>query len=175
MDQQTLLYIMTAFVIIAGVALLLQLGFLFGIYHRVKMTEQKVQAMFPKIHAVLPKVEALVDTSQKAVEQSRQHIADVVGKTNEILDVTKQQLVKVDDVITDATTRAKVQLQRAEMILDDTLGRAHETVATVHHGIIRPVREIHGIVAGVRSALTHLARGNRPSVDRATHDEEMFI
>jgi hypothetical protein len=175
MDQQTLLYIMTAFVIISAVALLLQLGFLVGIFMKVKTMEEKVQMVFPRIQAAVPKVEALIDSSQKAIEQGRQHVAEVVGKTNEILDLTKRQLVKVDDVITDATTRAKVQLQRAEMILDDTLGRAHETVATVHHGIMRPVRELHGVLAGVRSALGHLARGDRPSVDRATHDEEMFI
>lgn len=175
MDQQTLLYIMTAFVIIAGVALLLQLGFIFGIYKTAKTTEQKVAAVLPKVEATLPKVEALIATSQKTVEQGRQQITEVVGKANEILDTTKRQLVKVDDVITDATTRAKVQLERAEMILDDMMSRAHETVATVHHGIMRPVREVHGVIAGVRTALAHLARGNRPSVVEATHDEEMFI
>lgn len=175
MDQQTLLYIMTAFVIIAGIALLLQLGFIFGIYKTAKTTEQKVAAVLPKIEAALPKVEALVQTSQKAVDQSRQQIAEVVGKANEILDTTKRQLAKVDDVITDATTRAKVQLERAEMVLDDTMSRAHEAVATVHHGIMRPLREINGVVTGVRTAIAHLARGNRPSVAQATHDEEMFI
>jgi ABC-type transporter Mla subunit MlaD len=175
MDQQTLLYIMTAFVIIAGIALLLQLGFIFGLYKTAKTTEQKVAAVLPKVEATLPKVEALIASSQKTIEQGRQQITEVMGKANEILDTTKRQLAKVDEVVTDATTRAKVQLERAEMILDDTMSRAHETVSIVHHGIMRPVREIHGVIAGVRTALAHLARGNRPSVAQATHDEEMFI
>jgi hypothetical protein len=66
-------------------------------------------------------------------------------------------------------------LERVELVLDDTLSRAHETVATVHDGIMRPLRELNGIAAGVKSALAYLARGNRPSVDQATSDEEMFI
>jgi hypothetical protein len=61
------------------------------------------------------------------------------------------------------------------MVIDDTMSRAHETVAMVHGGILRPLREIHGIAAGVRTAINHLARGGRPSVAQATHDEEMFI
>jgi hypothetical protein len=40
---------------------------------------------------------------------------------------------------------------------------------------MRPLREVNGIAAGVRAALNALARGNRPTVDRATSDEEMFI
>jgi hypothetical protein len=45
----------------------------------------------------------------------------------------------------------------------------------LHDGIMKPLREVNGIAAGVRAALGAMARGNRPTVDRATSDEEMFI
>jgi len=109
------------------------------------------------------------------VDQSRQQIAEITVKTNEILDSTKRQVIKVEDLLMDATTRAKAQLERAEMVVDDTMSRAHETVSMVHSGIIRPLREVHGIAAGIRTAIAHMARGGRPSVAQATHDEEMFI
>ena len=40
---------------------------------------------------------------------------------------------------------------------------------------MRPLREVNGIAAGMKTALAYLARGNRPSPDQATSDEEMFI
>jgi hypothetical protein len=40
---------------------------------------------------------------------------------------------------------------------------------------MRPLRELNGIAAGVRTALSVLGRSNRASVDQATSDEEMFI
>jgi len=120
-------------------------------------------------------VESLVDTTKITVEQSRKQIVEITTVANEILTSTKEQLGMVQEVVTDATARAKVQLERVELVLDDTLGRAHETVATVHDGIMRPLREINGIAAGVKTALAYLARGNRPSVDQVTSDEEMFI
>jgi ABC-type transporter Mla subunit MlaD len=168
MDQNTLLYVMTAFVIISAIALCIQAGMLAGMYK----TTKSLQA---EIRPLLPKVESLVDSTKIAVEQSRKQIVDITTSANQILESTKSQLAMVEEVVSDASARAKVQLERVELVLDDTLSRAHETVATVHDGIMRPLRELNGIAAGVKSALAYLARGNRPSVDQATSDEEMFI
>ena len=164
----TLLYIMAAFVVISAIALCFQAGFMFGLYRTGKTLEEKITPL-------IPKVEGLVAAAKVTVDTSRQQIVEITTKANEILDSTKKQLVKVDEVVTDATSRAKVQMERVEMVLDDTMSRAHETVATVHNGIMRPLREINGITAGIHAAFSHLARGNRPSVAQATADEEMFI
>ena len=168
MDQTALLYVMTAFVIIAAIALCIQAGMLAGMYKATKSLQADIKPL-------LPKVESLVDTTKTTVEQSRKQILDVTTRANEILESTKRQLAMVEDVVSDASARAKVQLERVELVLDDTLGRAHETVATLHDGIMRPLREINGVAAGIKAALAFLSRGNRPSVDQATSDEEMFI
>lgn len=168
MDQMTLLYVMTAFVIIAAIALCIQAGMLIGMYKTTKSLQADIKPL-------LPKVESLVETTKTTVEQSRKQIIDITANANEILASTKNQLAKVEDVVSDATSRAKVQLERVELVLDDTLSRAHETVATVHDGIMKPLREVNGIAVGIKTALAYLARGNRPSVDQVTSDEEMFI
>jgi len=99
----------------------------------------------------------------------------ILESSKDIVDSTKRQLAIVEEVVGDAAVRAKVQMERVELVLDDTLSRAHETIAVVHDGIMRPLREVNGIAVGVRAALGALARGNRPTVDRVTSDEEMFI
>lgn len=168
MDQMTLLYIMAGFVLISAIALCIQAGFLFGIYKAAKVMQEKVTPL-------VPKVEGLVAAATSTVESSRHQVLEITTKANEILDSTKKQLAKVDEVVTDATSRAKVQMERVEMVLDDTMSRAHETVATVHNGVMRPLREINGIALGIKTAFSHMTRGNRPSVAQATSDEEMFI
>ena len=168
MDNQWLLYVMTAFVVIAGISLLIQLFVMFGLYKTAKSMELASRPL-------LKKAEDLVDASQKVIDQNRQQIIDVVTKANEILESTKRQMAKIEEVVADASGRAKVQLERAELVVDDTMSRAHETVAMVHGGITRPLREIHGIAAGIKATVAHLARGSRPTVAQAAHDEEMFI
>jgi len=168
MDQTTLLYVMTAFVIIAAIALSIQAGMLV-------VLGKKTKDLHEKITPLVPQVESLVESTKATVELSRKQIAEITTRANDVLDSTKSQLAMVEEVVSDATARAKVQMDRVELVLDDTLSRAHETVALLHSGIMRPLREINGVSAGIRAALEFLSRGNRPSVAQATSDEEMFI
>jgi hypothetical protein len=166
--DQNLLIIIAVFVFVSAVAMCIQAGMLFAIYRTTRTLEEKVVPM-------LPKIDALVESSRKTVEDSRVQIHDITVKTNEILDTTRKQLARVDEVLEDATARAKVQLERAEMVIDDTMQRAQETVAVVHSGVMRPLREIQGVAAGIRAGLNFLMRGQRDAPLHATADEEMFI
>jgi hypothetical protein len=165
MDEHTLL---TIFVGLAALAMLIQAGTLLGLFIVARKMQEKVSVLTGPITGI-------IDTSKKTLQTVEGHIDRIGKSSNAILDTTKQQLVKVDELITDASTRAKVQMERAEMVLDDTMGRVQHTVSFVQSGVIRPVREVQGIVTGIRTALTHLGRGGRPTVDHATADEEMFI
>ena len=168
MDQTTLLYVMTAFVIISAIALSIQAGMLVAV-------NKKTKELQDKITPLVPQVESLVETTKATVEMSRKQIAEITSRATDVLDSTRNQLAMVEEVVSDATARAKVQMDRVELVPDDTLSRAHETVALLHTGIMRPLREINGVTAGIRAALEFLSRGNRPSVAQATSDEEMFI
>ena len=121
------------------------------------------------------KVDALVETSRSAVEDARRQMREITIKANQILDVAREQMETVEDVLEDASVRTRRQLERAEIVVDDALARAQETVELVHSGILTPIRGINGVAAGVRAALYFLLRGTRPSPDQVTVDEEMFI
>jgi len=168
MDQQTLLTVLTVFVALAALAMLIQMAMLIGLF----MVARELRT---KIVAILPEVQSIIGIAKRITEKVEGHIDRIGNTSGAILDVTKQQLGKVDELLTDASTRAKVQMERAEMVLDDTMTRVQHTVSFVQAGVLRPVREVHGVLAGVRTALSHLSRGGRPTVDHATSDEEMFI
>jgi uncharacterized protein YoxC len=189
MDQNTLLVIMAVFVAIAAIALVIQAGMLIGIYvsskavgERVAQLAPKVEALIPKVEALLPKVEALAETSRLALEDGRVSLKEITSRTSEILDRTndildsaKRQVAHVEGVIEDVSLRARVQLDRAEMVMDDAMTRAQDTIAVVHGGIMKPVREINGVAMGLKAALNYFMRGRGPQPDQATADEEMFI
>ncbi len=168
MDQQTLLILLTIFVALAAIAMLIQAGTLVGLFLVARKVSQKIMPM-------VPEVEAVVGVTRRTLEGAEKHIEKIGTTSSAILDITKQQLARVDELMGDATTRAKVQMERAEMVLDDTMTRVQETVSFVQSGVVRPVREIYGIFAGIRTALSYLGRTGRPTVDHATSDEEMFI
>jgi hypothetical protein len=175
MDQQTLLIILTIFVGVAALAMLIQMGTLIALFLTAKKLQGQVTELMPQISAVIGVSKKTADVTLRTIEGAEKHIQKIGETSNSILDTTKLQVAKIDELLTDATLRAKVQLERAEMVLDDSMGRAQETVSIVQRSILRPVREINGLVVGLRTTLAYLGRGSRPTVDHATADEEMFI
>lgn len=165
MDQQTVLLV---FVAVSSAALLIQACMLIGIFVVSKRTQARVAETLPDVQRVLGDAEA-------ALAETRKYIKEIGPKVNTILDSAKVQMARIDDLVADASGRAKVQMDRAELVLDDAMDKVQTTVLLLHRGIIAPIREVHGVLSGLRAALSYLARARRPSVDHVTADEEMFI
>ena len=129
----------------------------------------------PQVKSVLGKAETTIEESRKSIAEITARANEITAKANDLMDMGKVQMTRVDAVLADATQRAKVQLERAELVVDDTMTRVHQSVTAVHNGILRPVREIQAVTAGISAAIQFLLQGGRPSVAQATHDDEMFI
>jgi hypothetical protein len=168
MSQDALLYVMTGAVMVSALALILQTVLMLALY-------KSSVAIGKQVVAVAGRVESFMESTQRTLEQSRKQFADVAAKTSDVLDLTHKQLVRIDDVLGEATSRARVQMDRVEMILDDSLSMLQNTTAGLQRAVLRPVREITGVAAGLQAALSFLFRGERMTVEQATHDEEMFI
>jgi hypothetical protein len=145
-----------------------------GLSDQVTKMLPKVEALLPKVEAMLPKVEALIETSRSAVEESRATIVDIRQKSNQILDSGQRQIKSFELILSDAAERTTKQLAYAEAVVQDTLSRVEDTVGLVHRGVMKPIRGISGIAAGVGAAIQYLMRRS-PNPERATLDEEMFI
>ena len=168
MSPDALLYLIAGAIVVSALALILQVILMAAVY-------KASRAMQSQVTTLTGHLETFTESAQRTFEQSRKQISEVATKTSEVLDLTHKQLVRIDDVLGEATTRARIQMDRVELILDDTLSRLHETTALLHKGVLRPVREINAVAAGIQAALGYLLRSQRTSVEQATHDEEMFI
>ena len=169
MDNQTIfLALIAVFVAISAAAMIFQAAMLYGTYKASRELRDQIMPLTVK-------VDALVETSRSAVDEARIKIVEITTKTNQILDVAREQMETVEELLEDASLRTRRQMARAEMVVEDALDRAQETVEIVHRGILAPLRGINGVAAGIRAALHFLLRGTRPSPDQVTVDEEMFI
>jgi hypothetical protein len=162
MDQTTLLTILAVFVAVAAIALLGQAVALVGLF----LVARELRT---KLFGAWPQIESIIGASRRTVEQAEHHLDSIGSSSVAILDVTKQQLVKVDELLTDAG------MERAEMVLDDTMTKVQNTVGILQRGVLTPVRGVYGVITGIRTAVSHLGRGGRPTVEHVTSDEEMFI
>jgi len=153
---------------IVAVAVVFQAAMVFGMYKATKEASEKLKLF-------MPKAEGFLGSAEKTLAESRAQIQELTSKAHTIIDTTQTQLNRIDGLVSDASSKAKVQMERVEMMLDDTLSRVHSTIVQINNGVMKPVREINAVSSGLRAAINHLFRGGRPSVAQATADEEMFI
>lgn len=173
--NDSLVYLTTATLIVAVVAMIAQTLFIFSLYKSAKAVQQRLSVLAPR-------AESFLDNAEKTIAEGRKQIAEVsananavMAQANQILQISRTQVVRVDDLLADASGRARIQMDRVELLLDDTFSRVQETVHAVQGNILKPIREINAVAAGFRTAFQTYVKRGRPSVAQATTDEEMFI
>ena len=168
MSEDTFRIVVTVAVCLASLSMIIQAGIVFGIFRTIKAVQEKVNHITDR---ALP----ILETTRRMLDEARPKIDELTSTALEVAAIAKAQVVRIDELLIEATDRARLQIARFDGMLGDTVDRVQETTAAVQSTLMRPVREVNGVLTGVRAALSVLTRGNRASVDHATQDEEMFI
>jgi hypothetical protein len=138
-------------------------------------TFRAIKKLRDELSPLVPEIQVTLKTANEAITQTVQEVHSLVELGRDVLNDVKQQVEHIDAARADLTEQVKVHGQRLDLVVEDILGRVQEVVGVMHSSVIRPVREVTGIVAGVRTAIQTFLMGRRSSVTRATQDEEMFI
>lgn len=165
-DLQT--YTIVAAVVVAAAAIALQTVLLFALYRSSRAQREQLTQLAAKL-------EPLAERSQQVLEDVRKQAGEVTARITEVLELSRKQLARADDFFEEVVGRARAQMSRVEMVLDDAMGRFQETFALLNRSVLQPLKQLNGITLGVRAALAALFGERRTTVERATHDEEMFI
>jgi hypothetical protein len=171
----TLLTVMQWAVIVAAVAIVIQTFLLFAMFLASRAMKKQMTTLVEKMEPVSDSAKRTLESAQTILTEVRGYARDYSAKGNEILELTRKQLTRADEILAEATTRTRAQMDRVEMVIDDTVSRFQETTTLLQNGIVRPLRQVAGITAGVRTALNAIFSSRRATVEQATHDEEMFI
>lgn len=165
---------MAGAVIIGAIALIFQAAMLFGMYKTTRVLRDRLLLTLPKAEALIETSKIAIESSKGVLEESRIAVGEIRAKSNTILDAGQRQMLQLETLVGDATDRASKQLAFAEAVVEDTLNRVESTVGMVHQGVLKPIRSITGLAAGVGAAVNYLL-SRRPNPHGATLDEEMFI
>jgi methyl-accepting chemotaxis protein len=176
MSSDTLTLLLAVSVALSATAILLQVLVMFGIYRTMRESAAKFDALAKQWEGRLEEIRLRVIEVAVTAGEVAGTARDVAARTNEVLALAKVQLGKVDVVLSDATQRARSQVDRVELVVNETIDRFEEISAALNKGILRPIREVNGVLAGLQTGLAQLIRGSRRrSVAQATQDDEMFI
>jgi hypothetical protein len=143
----------------------------------------KVGPAFEKIGPVADKIGLMVDdvtrvvrTSNRILEESRPRIAEITAETAAMSRLGREQVERLGALLHDAGERAQHRLEQIDRAVESTVDQIEHAGDSVKRSVLRPVKEVNGLAAGISAAVSTLVHGSRrSSVDSATQDEEMFI
>lgn len=170
MDRELLLlYTMAAFTGVAAISLVVMAGMVFGMYRSSKLMRERVTAFMDKL-------EPLADSARRTLDDTRDQTKEILVDVKELTASGRKQMATVESLLTDLSQTARLQVERVDGGVETTLRRVNETTEIVQKTILEPIRQVRGVVSAVTAVLEHLSGASRrPTPDRATSDEEMFI
>src|SRR4029079_15803968 len=102
-------------------------------------------------------------------------MAEVSADAVEISKSAKEQEHRLGELLKDFSDRARAQVARIDGAVEQSVGNVQHAGESVKDAVLKPVREVNGVLAGIKTAIAVYSHGRRQSVDHATQDEEMFI
>jgi hypothetical protein len=128
------------------------------------------------------RLEPLAEKSEPILELVRSSLTELIPKllvfSNEAMELSKaarEQVNRLGDLLTEFAQQAKAQVARIDGAVESTVGSVQHAGESVKDAVLKPVREVNGVLAGIKTAISVYSHGRRQSVDHATQDEEMFI
>jgi hypothetical protein len=138
--------------------------------------------MLRTVNRLKEKVEPLADQVGPLLEMARSTSVELIPRVREIsndaIEISKnarEQVNRVGELLKDFSDRAMAQVARIDGAVEQTVGNVQNAGETVKDVVLKPVREVNGVLAGIKTAISVYSHGRRQSVDHATQDEEMFI
>jgi len=149
------------FIIVIGLAVVLQAGVMLALYLSVKQTSAHLETMLSELHKrAVPLMEKMGAAGENLAAASA---------------TLRTQMERVDTTLSDVLDRTRLQVIRADELMSRTLDRVEETTEMVQHTVISPVRQFAGLFSGITAGVGTFFGRRHATHSEESEDEELFI
>ena len=166
-SSQTLLVI---FIAVAAVSILMQAGFTLGMFIGARKAQKKLMALADdvRLHA-LP----VIMSSRELIQDITPKLKTITENLAAISTTLRSKTEQVGGLVADVTNRAEAQAARVDGMVKGTLDQLTVAVHAIEHGISVPVRQVNGIINGLRAGVDVMR-----NKDRSNHlnpEDDLFV
>ncbi len=162
------------FIAVTASAVVLQTLILFGLYLAVRKSTAKMEALATEVtNRALPTME----TVQSMLVEIRPKLDVMTVNLSESSTLVRNQLARIDATLTDALDRTRLQVIRADELLNRTMDKVEETSEVVHKTVISPLRQVNGLMSAISTGVEVFLGPKRrqPKNGAGVPQDEMFI
>src|ERR1700691_4397838 len=126
-----------AFIVIAAVAIVLQMAILLALFFQVKAALAKLDRVTNDLQS---KINPILIRVNRILEDSEERISSIMGDAAELTRVARTQAQKFDRVFTEAIERLRIQILRADIILTGALEVIEDAGSKFRDNLWAPVQ-----------------------------------
>ena len=166
--------LLRVFIAVTAGAVVLQTLILAGLYFAVRKSTARMEALATE---VTTKALPTVETVQSMLVELRPKIDVITVNLSESSNLVRNQLARIDATLTDALDRTRLQVIRADELLNRTMDKVEETTEIVHKTVVSPLRQVNGLMAAICTGVeVFLGQKRRhPRNGGSSPQDEMFI
>jgi methyl-accepting chemotaxis protein len=167
--------IITVFVVVAAVAIVLQMVILFALYKALRQTSERMEGIAGRLEQQATPVLA---TAAAILDDAKPKIAEITTNLAETSASVRSHVSEVGHATSEIVERARLQAARIDEFVISAAQKVEATSDLLQHKVLSPMRRVRAVVTALNAGLSFF-KSNRPPKRRngsgEVEDEEMFI
>src|SRR6266403_2926186 len=142
--------LLKVFIAVTTFAVVVQAGILVGLYLSLRKSSSKIEALAGEVlNKALPAMESVLGM-MVALRPKIEALTDNISESSTLV---RNQLGRIDATLADALDRTRLQVIRADELLNRTMDRVEETSEVVHKTVVSPLRHLSGLVNAISTGV----------------------
>jgi len=168
--------VVEVFVIVAAVAIVVQMGILLALYMAMRQTASRMEGIAGRLEQ---QAGPLLTTASSILDDAKPKIAEITANLAESTATVRAHVAHVTEASGEIVERARNHAIRMDDFVAGAMGKIETASEILEHKVLTPVRRVQGIIAAVNAGLDILKSSKSPRKRPPRHgveeDEEMFI
>jgi hypothetical protein len=166
--------LLRVFIALTAFAVVIQALILAALYFSVRKSAARMEALATE---VTTKALPTLETAQVMLVELRPKIETLANNAAESSTLVRVQLERLDATLSDVLDRTRLQVIRADELLNRTMDKVEETTEVVHKTVVSPLRQVSGLMSAISTGVeVFLGQKRRqPRNGMGVPQDEMFI
>jgi len=167
-------HIITVFVVVAAVAIVVQMVILFALYKALRQTSDRMEGIAGRLEQQATPVLA---TAAAILDDAKPKIAEITTNLAETSASVRSHVTEVGHATSEIVERARLQAARIDEFVISAAQKVEATSELLQHKVLSPMRRVRAVVTALNAGLSFFksTRPPRRNSSGEVEDEEMFI
>ena len=166
--------VITIFVVVAAVAIVLQMVILFALYKGLRQTSERMEGIATRLEQQATPV---LTTAAAILDDAKPKIAEITTNLAETTASVRTHVTQVGQATTEMVERARMQAARLDEFVSSAAQKVEATSELLQHKVFSPMKRVRAIISALNVGMSFF-KSNRPhhrTSSESVQDEEMFI